>query len=109
MFEGIPGEYLEPTDVEKALGLGDGAIAQLICKGRMPWPYVKIRTRTRIRKDALIDWLMSNERQPDGSTLAPASVEPIQQTSLSAAPEKRRRGRPPKVRDLAREAAYVQE
>lgn len=91
MFAGR-GMYLEPAEVEQALGFSDGTIKQWICRGVMPFPYVKIRSRTRIRKDALIDWLMFNERQPDGTILIPA------------APPKRR-GRPPKIRDLAREAA----
>lgn len=105
MFEG-PGNYLEPAEVEEALGFFDGQIKQWICRGTMPFPYLKIRSRTRIRKDALIDWLMSNERQPDGTTLAPAA-------SASPAPapvrtsKRRGPGRLPKVRDLMREAAYA--
>lgn len=102
MFEG-PGNYLEPAEVEQALGFFDGQIKQWICRGTMPFPYTKIRSRTRIRKDALIDWLMSNERQPDGTTLAPAaSPAPVQPSVKRRGP-----GRPPKVRDLAREAAYA--
>ena len=105
MFEHVPGNYLEPVEVEQALGFFTGQIKQWICRGTMPFPYTKIRSRTRIRKDALIDWLMSNERQPDGTTLAPASPAPVQVPSVSV--KRRGPGRPPKVRDLAREAAYA--
>ncbi len=69
MFSHIPGMYLEAADVEQILGFADGTIKQWIHRKHMPFAYVKIRSRTRIRKDALVNWLMENERQPDGTTL----------------------------------------
>ena len=102
------GAYLDAAEVEQALGFFEGQIKQWICRNVMPFPYTKIRSRTRIRKDALINWLMENERLPGGGTLAPAQAFAAPATASGTAPAKRR-GRPPRVPDMARQAQAQQQ
>lgn len=91
--------FLDVAEVEEDLGLGSGTVRTWISRGLCPIPFVRIRSRVRIRKDALIDWLMDQEmtqtEENPASAVVPVDV-------------RRKRGRPPKVCDLQKEAAYEQ-
>lgn len=91
---------IDVDDVESDLGLGHGTIRTWISRQTCPIPFLRIRSRVKIRKTALIDWLVTQE----------VTQEPVytKRTPVGAASPGngiKRKGRPPRVPDLAREAA----
>lgn len=89
---------LDAQEIEEDLRLAHGTIHTWIYRGTMPFPFIRVRGRIRVRKEALVRWLMQQEVQPGGEQ------KPIPRQPESG---KKRRGRPPKVKDLAREAAHA--
>ena len=91
------------AEFEELIQRPAGTVKQWVCRHQMPLPYLKIRGKIMLRRDTVEAWLNSEippYQKPPKST-PPAS------TSSASAPAKRR-GRPPRVPDLARQAQQHQ-
>lgn len=88
---------LKANEVEQDLNLTNGIIHQWIYRGTMPFPYVRAAGQIRIRKTAVIEWLMQSE--------VPANQRPVSASSSPQDAPRKKRGRKPRVADMARQAA----
>lgn len=95
-------QLMTASEFEELIQRPKGTVKQWICRHQMPLSYLKIRGKIMFRRETVEAWL-SNEIPPYQKP--PKATQQAQASSSTSSTGKRRgRGRPPKVRDMAREA-----
>lgn len=89
------------AEFEELIQRPAGTVKQWVCRKQMPLPYLKIRGRIMLRRETVEAWLL--DEIP--AYQKPQKVEQQQnaKASGSSTGTGKRRGRPPRVPDLARQ------
>lgn len=93
---------MSAAEFEELIQRPKGTVKQWVCRRQMPLPYLKIRGKIMLRRDTVEAWLNAE---------IPPYEKPPKATATASAPAqaKTRRGRPPRVPDLARQQQNQQQ